>query len=298
MQLHDDLFQDERHHFSEQIKQIQSIQLRMLKYIDYICRQHNLHYWLDGGTLLGAVRHQGFIPWDDDIDIAMPREDFIKFIHLAKNSLPIDICLEIHTENGHYGDYHVPCKVRDKYTKIVEMVLGDESEIGKGISIDIIPIDEYSNNKFIFFFQKQIKKFYRLVCKIRNKSFHKNNYTDIFFGRVRFINSLIMFYFYTILLKLFLRYRKKNSSQKVGYGFDVFWTRIFDKTSIYLLVETDFCGTKFYVPSNVDAVLKVFYGNSYMTLPSTGNRVTHIKTLILDTRKNIEACCQQSDLNL
>lgn len=286
MRLSSDFFLDRRYEGNTILEKVQFIQFRMLKYMDYICRQYDLEYWLDGGTLLGAVRHQGFIPWDDDIDIVMPREDFIKFIKIAKKTLPTDMYLEISTERGHYGDYHVPCKIRDKYTKIVEMILNDDSEVGKGISMDIIPMDQYSNNKITFFSQMQIKKLFRKICIIRNNSFYIKNFLNTDVNKVKFLGSSFMFFIHIF----FMRFYKISSSERIGYGFDVFWTRIFDKRLIYPLIEMDFCGDKFYIPANSDAVLRIFYGNHYMELPNIENRVTHIKSLIIDIRESMEIC--------
>ena len=69
-------------------QKIWQIELEMLKLVDKICQKHNLHYSLVGGSLLGAVRHKGFIPWDDDIDIAMKRKDYEKFLKIAQKELP------------------------------------------------------------------------------------------------------------------------------------------------------------------------------------------------------------------
>ena len=69
------------------MNQIQQHQLNMAKEVDRICKKYNLRYSIAGGTLLGAIRHQGFIPWDDDLDISMPREDYDKFIKIAQQEL-------------------------------------------------------------------------------------------------------------------------------------------------------------------------------------------------------------------
>lgn len=71
------------------IQEIHSVLLNMLIDFDTICRKHKLTYYMVGGTLLGAVRHNGFIPWDDDIDIGMPRPDYERFVNLAQTEFPV-----------------------------------------------------------------------------------------------------------------------------------------------------------------------------------------------------------------
>jgi len=72
----DTLFPDNRREGENVLRQAQLVLLRMFKIIDYLCRKHDIPYWMCSGTLLGAVRHKGFIPWDDDLDISMMREDY------------------------------------------------------------------------------------------------------------------------------------------------------------------------------------------------------------------------------
>lgn len=66
------------------IEDAKQIELEILDYIDTLCKKHNINYIINYGTLIGAVRHQGFIPWDDDIDLSMPREDYQRFINIFK----------------------------------------------------------------------------------------------------------------------------------------------------------------------------------------------------------------------
>ena len=75
------------------IKKVQQANLKILLEVDRICKKHNIKYLLDAGTLIGAVRHKGFIPWDDDVDLAFPRKDYEKFLAIAKDELPEGIKL-------------------------------------------------------------------------------------------------------------------------------------------------------------------------------------------------------------
>ncbi len=82
---------DRREEGKDALEQAHLVMLRILLVFDRICKAHNLEYWLDWGTLLGAVRHKGFIPWDDDLDVAMMPEDFKAFCKIAARELPEDM---------------------------------------------------------------------------------------------------------------------------------------------------------------------------------------------------------------
>ena len=90
-------FPDNRLTGDTSLRQIQLVMLRLLKIFDKICQEYNLTYWVDAGTLLGAIRHKGFIPWDDDLDVIMPYEDYLKFLKLPATVFPDDVFLQ--TEN-------------------------------------------------------------------------------------------------------------------------------------------------------------------------------------------------------
>ncbi|MCB1828331.1 MAG: LicD family protein, partial [Coxiellaceae bacterium] len=123
------------------LRQAQLVMLRMLKIFDHICKKHKLTYWLEAGTLLGAVRHHGFIPWDDDLDVSMLRKDYERFIRLAPDELPSDIFMQTEKSDPGYFNPAVPLKLRDKNSLLIEPHEVEDKHIHQGIFIDIFPYD-------------------------------------------------------------------------------------------------------------------------------------------------------------
>lgn len=124
--------------------ELRELQLKILDHIDAFCKEHDIRYSLSSGTLLGAVRHGGYIPWDDDVDIMMPREDYEKFLKLFRkyNTFPY---LEL-VDFKQNKDYVLPfAKVHDVRTLVKE----DWQYADLGVNIDIFPIDRIANNKMI-----------------------------------------------------------------------------------------------------------------------------------------------------
>jgi len=116
----DTLFPDMRENEQTLTKQCQAVMLRMLKIIDYLCAKHNVQYFLIGGSLLGAIRHKGFIPWDDDLDIGMTRDNYDRFVELAVPDLPRDIFFQTHiTDPSYPGCDYVEARLRDKYSSSI-----------------------------------------------------------------------------------------------------------------------------------------------------------------------------------
>ena len=127
------------------LRQLQLTQLEILKVFDGFCREYGLRYSLYAGSLLGAVRHQGFIPWDDDLDVCMPRADYDRFIELWSEN-PVDGYVLQNKENSRYFDQSFT-KLRKDHTTFLQ----NEREIGNhhtGIFLDIFPVDRIPNGKW------------------------------------------------------------------------------------------------------------------------------------------------------
>lgn len=150
----------------EQLRSLQELEFDMLLVLDALCQELGISYFLYGGTLLGAYKFKGFIPWDDDIDIAMPREDYNRFINEATAYLSKDYIIQ--TPYNEIKSPFAYCKFRIKGTKYIEK-FHHLLDIEQGIYIDIYPIDkipddnrlkELQYNKI----QKLLKVFYFKQC--------------------------------------------------------------------------------------------------------------------------------------
>lgn len=110
-----------REEYNPEGSELRRLQLRMLDMlvvVDEICRRHDIPYWIEGGTLLGAVRHEGFIPWDDDLDIALMKKDYVRLLKCLKEELPAQYRLQTHETDRNY--YLAFAKIRETDSEIKE----------------------------------------------------------------------------------------------------------------------------------------------------------------------------------
>lgn len=181
----------------DDLRKLQLIQLDMLKEVDRVCKKNNIKYCIIAGTLLGAVRHKGYIPWDDDADVAMVREEYEKFRMAVKNDLESDKFFfqdYKNTENYRWG-YG---KIRRKNTECIR--LGQEHiNYPTGVFIDVFPLDNVPDNCIL-------RGFHNFVCTIIRKFL----WSEV--GKVSEKNSIKRFFYkimaYVSKEKIFKKYEK------------------------------------------------------------------------------------------
>jgi lipopolysaccharide cholinephosphotransferase len=165
MEDFDVLFPDEREKGETTLRQCQLVMLRMLKILDYLCTKHSIKYFLTGGTLLGSIRHNGFIPWDDDIDVGMTRDNYEKFVKLAVPELPGDIFFQNQDTDPYYNKTsNVDARLRDKYSSYIDNNV--VKKFHQGLMLDIFVYDRafFGHN----FFVVAVNRFSKIVFKNNN----------------------------------------------------------------------------------------------------------------------------------
>ena len=254
------------------IEEFKSIQLGILNYVNEFCSKHSIKYGLGYGTLIGAVRHHGFIPWDDDIDIVMRRADYDRFIELFSK------------ETGYYKiwshtiqkDYPLAyAKVTDERTIKIENA---NHYVVRGLDIDVFPIDDLPDDeeavRRLFSKLKQLDKIlvFKQTTYSNKRSFYKN--AILLAGRLFFswysIDRLI-----NNISKNAQKYKGcygKNCAQMVTYMYKEREIQPREYTDSF--IELDFEGHYYPVQKGYDFYMRQIYGD-YMQLPPKEKQVTH-----------------------
>lgn len=263
----------------EELRRVQLKMLGMLKDIDNVCEKHNIQYFLDFGSMLGAIRHKGFIPWDDDLDIAMTREDFHKFEKIAQEELGENYFVQTPKTDKKYTIYHVPLKIRDVHSKIIEHDFSDETEFHQGIYVDVFPIDKTPKGKIGAFLCDSYCKIMRYQNIVNKKM---KDFTLI--KKLMYIILKPIMYIYIRKVKYETRYkieeklRSFSKEECTGYqtGLETGLLNKYEKNDLFPTMKVEFEEEYFPVPNNWDAVLKEYYGE-YMKIPNEEDRTWHSK---------------------
>ena len=259
------------------LRKVQLAQLKIGKEIKRICDLHGIEYFLDGGTLLGAVRHKGFIPWDDDMDIAMTRENYVRFIEAAKSDLGEEFFLQTWETDKRYP---MPfAKVRLNGTVFVENA-SEKSGIHQGVYVDVFPYDVWCTKK------RYKKKIWRKRSFLQAMLFTKCRYLK--FKSDSALKYLLKIFMFTFLKFLCLFYSKKRLIRKyekmvnkfnalpgdelyeqtvnLKFGYWIIPRSCFEES-----VELPFEDELFPCPKNYDEYLTKIYGD-YMQPPPEEKR--------------------------
>lgn len=256
----------------QEISRLHETLVSILDEIVRICETFNLRYCLIGGTLIGAVRHNGFIPWDDDLDIVMPREDYDRFCELCKSELSDGFQIHSLETDPNYCLQFI--KIRKKGTTFIESDSFVEFNMN-GIFVDVFPQD-YSNHISSpgqVARNKAIKAIRRIIsCKVR-KTFPDDTLTRClyFFLRGCSIPSLVKLSTSIMVSKN----RIKNPKYLVNYAtlYDI-KNEILPVSSYLPYKKLSFEGKMYNVPNDYELNLRSVYGD-YMKLPPIEKRVTH-----------------------
>ena len=269
------------------LKKLHEVEIEILDEIVRICNENNLDYFLIGGTLLGAVRHKGFIPWDDDLDIAMPRQDYEKFLQLAKTELNSIYMID----NKNYNkDYYLNfTKIRKKNT-IFEQDFQINYNAPKGNWVDIFPLDKWKKENGIL---QNLKV--RFIKMLRSIAHYKSG---IILGNNKVkLKKIIGFLFKPIptyyIMNIADNLMKSNMKKNTKYFINISSQYDFKKQTIlkekfFPVKELEFEGNLYKVPGDYEYWLERIYGD-YMKLPPVEDRITHNPARLNFNIKNKES---------
>ena len=258
------------------LDKVQKLLLGYLLEIDRICKKHEIKYFLAGGTLLGAIRHHGFIPWDDDADVMMLREDYEKFQKVAVKELPANIFMQLpETEKGNYNPF---TKLRINNTMFATEFTGHFMDMHNGIFFDVLSHDKTGNHKWS-------QKLHLMVTMLsRSIVFNKWGNTDIKSGGGHpIICKIVDKAKYLIPMPLALWVQNKSltffRNRHSDYLYDGMGRNLkrgaFPEKWLEEAVYVDFEGYQFPVPKEYDKYLTWLYGDYMQMIPVSSRRTSH-----------------------
>lgn len=257
---------------AEQLEQIKKKGLYILKEFDKVCRENNLRYSLIYGTLLGAVRHGGFIPWDDDVDVCMLREDYEKLRRIAPKALPKNLFYQCHETDKEY--FQLFDKIRMNDTVFKEKYY-TKYHMHHGIYIDIFPCDNIPKNAFKRKMQLISYQFYRIGLMTRYLDSDQRAGVKKYASRIlgKLYSIFPMDYLYAKAEEKATIYDKEKTDEVFIFADNIACNSTIDCQSMLSLKKINFEGASFSCIENYKQYLQNQYGN-YMQLPPENERVS------------------------
>lgn len=266
---------------NKMVRTVQNKILEIMKYIDKLCRAHKITYFIMGGTALGAVRHGGFIPWDDDLDIFMVPSEYERFKRVfRKENSPLFVIQEWRTT----PDYLEYAKVRMNNTTFIEEQFKDRKDLHQGIYVDIMILHKVPQNSFIQKLVYYESKFVTLYA------LSQRNWKPKTTGQKLALNLLSVLPCKWMVSMAYKRIYKYDEMQ-AGYQY-CYWitpakfrSGLFDASFFENPVDVHFEDTMLLGSEKMNEYLQYRYGN-YMELPSKESRKAAVHAMIFDVNKN------------
>ena len=258
------------------LQEVQNVSLEILKDVHFFCESHNIRYSIHYGTLIGAIRHKGFIPWDDDIDIVMPRPDYERFCKEYQSSN--NYTLYLPGDSGYYLTYPRVCD--NERTMVLSNHPGAMDKTG--VWIDILPLDGLPSDEAEFqSLVKEIRKIHPKMYRLRTGKFLKLSETVSFKDLLSCIIKRIIYFHYNIyeLVNQFTQLISSCDYEKSDFcgqlcSADYPEKEHNPKSDFESYELKQFCDMEFYVMNGYDNVLRRYFGN-YMELPPEDQRHGH-----------------------
>ena len=257
------------------LEEFKSVSLEILKGVHNYCKKNDIRYTLAAGTLIGAIRHKGFIPWDDDIDIYMPRPDYEKFLKSFNDEYENLKVVAPEIDANYYVPY---ANVYDTRTLLVEDNISHRG-IEIGVKIDIFPVDGVSDDIDDYNMQKKRIDWINRIMSAKRYGL------GYYFPRSILMTIGVMLTRVLYCLVPYKNLQNKLRKEAIQYDFDhskyvahLVYSSGFDtrhKKSVYdSFIEVPFENYNFMIASGYDEILTTIYGD-YMQLPPIEKRVTH-----------------------
>ncbi len=258
-------------------------EMDVLDQIHKVCEENQLRYTLFYGTLLGAVRHGGFIPWDDDIDIAMPREDYNKLLEIWNDVAPAGYLLQTYyTDDDVVNNF---AKIRKDHTTYLQDESESEKKYHKGIFVDIFPLDRLA--------PKGVQRKVQYISGAVNLLFSRG-YTSRSGGVTEVVERVLLLLpgrIQSILRnktgEIFCRWNQNKDAKYLGGSTIDSCTTYFSENIFDSIELRNFAGRKYYAVEDVDSCLAVVYGD-YMQLPPEEERVWKHHPIQISFDRNFE----------
>ena len=265
----------------ESVRKVQDKILEIMKFIDAVCRKNGIVYYIMGGTALGAIRHGGFIPWDDDLDIFMTPAEYTKFKAAMEMEANPRFMLQEWRTVEKYLEY---AKVRMNGTTFIEESFKDRKDLHQGIYVDIMILHKVPESNFIQKLVYYESKFVTLYALSQRNWKPKNK------GQVLVLNILKVLPCQLIAKLCYHRiYKYDDRKDNFKYCYWItpakFHSGLFDKSFFEQPVDVQFEDTVLYGSKHIKEYLEYRYGN-YMKLPSKEQRQMAVHAMIFDTEKN------------